>query len=129
MAKNFYRMTATARNHLKMAVRDTKRIWGGQQAKKYATEFLAGLQHIADNHQRLHSAHRCTLTEGTDFSIYLVQHRYVAYQPYGQDCVIITGIFHEKMDLPARLKELQRITRQEIDAVKREIEGSKSTPH
>jgi hypothetical protein len=29
--------------------------------------------------------------------------------------------------LPARLKELQRITRQEIDAVKREIEGSKST--
>jgi hypothetical protein len=33
------------------------------------------------------------------------------------------------MNLSARLKELQRITRHEIDAVKREIKGSKSTPH
>jgi plasmid stabilization system protein ParE len=120
-------LTKTAEKHFWQALKETRSMWGSKQAARYRIQILAGLQHIADNHQRLHSAHRCTLTEGTEFSIYLVQHRYVAYQPYGQDCVIITGIFHEKVDLPARLKELQRITRQEIDAVKREIEGSKST--
>jgi hypothetical protein len=34
----------------------------------------------------------------------LVQHRYVAYQPFRQDCVIVAGIFHENGAVPPALK-------------------------
>lgn len=46
-----YRMTPTAEAHLKQALRDTYQKWGIKQARKYNTDFLQGLQKIADNHQ------------------------------------------------------------------------------
>jgi hypothetical protein len=43
----------------------------------------------------------------------------VAFQPHNKDSIIIVGIFHESMDMPARLKELQTLTRHEITALKK----------
>lgn len=121
MPRSAYRMTNTAREHLKKAVRDTQGTWGAKQARKYNAEFLTGLQHIADNHHTFNSPHRAELAEGTVFSIHLVQHRYVAFQEHDKNTVIIAGIFHESMDISSRLKELQAMARHEIDALKREI--------
>lgn len=117
-----YRMTNTAREHLKRAVRDTHEKWGLQQARKYNAAFLAGLQYIADNHHRFNSPHRDELAEGSAFSIHLVEHRYVAFQKHDDHTVIIAGIFHENTDITSRLKELQTMARHEIDALRREID-------
>jgi plasmid stabilization system protein ParE len=126
MPRSTYRITSTAREHLKKAVRDTQRTWGAKQARKYNTDFLAGLQYIADNHQTFNSPHRDELADGTAFSIHLVEHRYVAFQEHGKNAIIIAGIFHESMDIPTRLRELQSMARHEIDALKREIDRTKT---
>ncbi len=117
MAQKTYHMTATAETHFWNALRESKQKWGRKRAEKYRIDFLAGLQHIADNHQTFNSPHRTTMAEGTAFSIHLVEHRYVAFQTYGND-VIIAGIFHEHMDVPARLNELQNMSQAEIDAIR-----------
>jgi plasmid stabilization system protein ParE len=123
MPQTTFHMTATARNHLKKAVRDTKRIWGARQARKYNTDFLDGLQHLANNHHTFHAHHRAEMANGTDFCLDLIEHRYVAFQVHNENTIIIAGIFHEKMDIPTRLKELQRMAQHEIEALKRALES------
>jgi plasmid stabilization system protein ParE len=114
-------MTATAEAHLKKAVRDTKQIWGIEQARTYAADLLEGFQYIAENHLKFHSPHRTELTKDTRFSVHLVAHRYVAFQVYDKNTVIICGLFHERMDIPTRLDELQSLTQREIEALQREL--------
>lgn len=126
MTTKTYRMTATAEGHFWKALRESKQKWGHKRAEKYRVDFLAGLQHIADSHRTFNSPHRDELAEGTAFSIHLVEHRYVAFQEHDKNTVIIAGIFHESMDIPTRLKELQGMTRHEIDGLKREIERTKT---
>jgi plasmid stabilization system protein ParE len=121
-----YRMTHTARDHLREAVRDTQKKWGQKQASRYNIAFFDGLQRLANNHHRLRSPHRDELVEGTDFSIHLIQHRYVAFQPHNPTTIIIAGIFHESMDIPTKLRELQQMARHEIDALRQEIGFSPS---
>lgn len=121
MTRN-YRMTSTAETHLKRAVRETNQKWGTKQARKYNSDFLAGLQNIADNHHYSNSSHREKITKGTSFSLYLVEHRYVAFQEYGPGTIIIAGIFHEKMDISRWLKELETASGDEITALKHEID-------
>lgn len=122
MTRKTYRMTATAEAQLKKAVRDTKQAWGIKQARKYAADLLAGFQFIAENHASLNAPHRDELAEGTAFSIHLIGHRYIAFQVHDQDTIIIVGLFHESMDIPTRLKELQGLAQHEIDSLMREID-------
>lgn len=121
MTRKTYRMTATAEAQLKKAVRDTKQKWGIKQARKYTDDLLAGFQFIAENHEGFNAPHRDGLAEGTAFSLHLIAHRYVAFQAHDQDTIFIAGLFHESMDIPARLRELQTLTREEIDILKREL--------
>ena len=114
MTRPTYRLTNTARDHLKKALKETQEKWGAKQARKYSTDFLAGLQHIADNHRTLHSPHRAQLAKDTPFSLHLVEHRYVIFQVHDPNTIIIVGIFHENMDIPSRLKELHAMTQHEI---------------
>jgi plasmid stabilization system protein ParE len=120
-------MTPTAEVHFWEALGDTTRKWGEKQAEKYRLKFLDGLQHIAENHEKFHSSHRDDLAAGTDFSVHLVEHRYVAFQAQNQNTVIIAAIFHESMDIPTRLRELQTMGRHEIDILRREIGHLRTT--
>lgn len=113
-----YWMTPTAGEHYRKAVSDTKDKWGIVQAEKYRIALKRGFQYIAEKHQSFNSSHRQGLAEGTEFSLHLVEHRYVVFQKY-DDGVIIAGIFHESMDIPTRLKELQDMSKKEIDIIKK----------
>jgi plasmid stabilization system protein ParE len=121
MPRHKYHTTATAESHFWEALRNTKEFWGEKQAEKYRIKFLQGLQYIADNHQKIHSYHRKKLAEGTDFSLHLVEQRYVVYQTHDKYNVIIAGIFHEQMDIPKRLEELQKMSKAEISALKKAL--------
>ena len=61
------------------------------------------------------------------FSIHRVEHRYVAFQVHDAKTIIIAGFFHESMDIPNRLLELQSMTQPEMDALKRRIASAGST--
>jgi plasmid stabilization system protein ParE len=121
-----YALTPTARNQIRYAFQETRSQWGLQQAKKYRHALLSGLQNLADNHQSLRTSYREKLAEGTSFSIHLIEHRYAAFQEYDANTIIIAGIFHESMDIPARLKELQDMTRNEISTLKRELTAAQN---
>ncbi|MEI7668939.1 MAG: type II toxin-antitoxin system RelE/ParE family toxin [Pseudomonadota bacterium] len=121
-----YCMTETAENHFWKALHESKQKWGHKRAAKYRVDFLKGLQHIAESHQTFNSPHREELSEGTEFSIHLVEHRYVAFQEYDKNTIIIVGIFHENMDISTRLKELQSMAQQEIEVLKRDIERTQN---
>jgi plasmid stabilization system protein ParE len=123
MSSATYRMTRTARAHLEKAVRDTARQWGTLQARKYLDAFRTGLQDLAERHRTIHSPHRAELSAGTAFSVHLVEHRYVAFQVHDEKTITIAGIFHESMDIPNRLLELQNMTLPEIDALRRRIKA------
>jgi toxin ParE1/3/4 len=118
MVRHRFHMTATARGHLKEAVRETKRKWGAAQARKYTTDFLFGLQNLAKNHAMLRASFRKIMTEGTQFRVHRLEHRYVVFQEHDAYNLIIVGIFHEKMDVPARIQELALMTGEEIVAIK-----------
>ena len=118
MTSRSYRMTPTAEAHFWQALRDTKEKWGKQKAEKYRVKFLAELQNLADNHPFTPTAHRKKLAAGTTFSLHLIEHRYVVFQECDKNTLIIVGIFHESMDIPARLRELQGLASREIDAIK-----------
>lgn len=105
-----YRLTATAEAHLRHVVRNTHHRYGINQAKKYNDALLQGFQSIAEKHLTFHSPHRNELAKDTVFSIHLVEHHYVVFQEQDQRTIVIVGIFHESMDIPSRLRELQTIT-------------------
>jgi plasmid stabilization system protein ParE len=119
-------ITPTARKHIRKILDDTRDQWGSRQATKYRRDLMGGLQRIADNPQRFRSPHREELVEGTEFAVHLVKHHYVAFQTHYTDGVIIAGMFHESMDIPTKLRELQQMARHEIDALRREIGFSPS---
>jgi toxin ParE1/3/4 len=121
MARHKFHMTKTARDHLKDAVRETKRKWGAALARKYGGDFQLGLQKLAKNHAILRATFRQIMTEGTEFRVHRLEHRYVVFQEHDLYNLIIVGIFHEKMDVPARIQELAMMTRAEIDAIKNMI--------
>jgi plasmid stabilization system protein ParE len=121
MAKHHYHLTATADQHFWDALQYTREQWGGLQARAYRLELLEAFQYIAENHSRLRTPHREGLAEGTDFSLHLAGHRYIAFVPHERYHVIIAGIFHESMDIPAHLKKLQLLSREEIAAAKRAL--------
>ncbi len=121
MMTKTYHLTTTAEISFWQALRETEKKWGHARAEKYRLDFLAGLQDIADNHRTFHSPHRAALAEGTPFSLHLVEHRYVVFQAMDENTIIISGIFHENMDIPTRLKELQKLGKHEIAALQRRI--------
>ncbi|MCO5118904.1 MAG: type II toxin-antitoxin system RelE/ParE family toxin [Burkholderiaceae bacterium] len=119
-----YWMTPTARLHVRRAIQETREKWGLHQAGAYRRDLQTGFQKIADEHTTFNAPHREDLAVGTAFTLHLVAHRYVAFQAWRGD-VIIAGLFHERMDIPVRLQELQGLTPQEIDALKREIDAAR----
>ncbi len=122
-----YRLTRTARAHLEKILRDTARKWGYEQAASYRRALSEGFRYIADNHQNFNSPHREELAEGRDFSVHLVEHHYVSFRVHDAGSVIIAAIFHERVNIPARLRELQSMRRHEIAALEDQIERERAS--
>ena len=122
MNRRTYYLTDTALVHLEKAIRDTARRWDLDQAATYRDALLNGFQDIAENHKGFNFLHRNDLAKGTDFSLHLVEHHYVAFKARENGDVIIVGLFYERMNIPVRLKELQCMSLPEIAALEDEIE-------
>lgn len=110
-------MTATAEETFWDVIDETLERWGVRQADKYLDQLVGGFQYIADHHETLGNPHRYTLTKGTQFSVHLVVHRYIAYVVRKDGTVIIAGLFYERMDIPACLKDLESLGSEEIAAL------------
>jgi plasmid stabilization system protein ParE len=118
MVTHRYHMTATAESHFWAALDESQERWGARRAEKYRIDFLSGLQSLAKNHTMLRATFRNVMTEGAEFRVHRLEHRYVVFQEHDEFNLIIAGIFHEKMDIPSRIGELAMMTGDEIAAIK-----------
>lgn len=124
MSRARFFLTETAFRQLDDIIYRTALDHGPDQAEKYKQQQLAGFETIAQEHETLRTAHREALAKDTPFRLHLVEHHYVVYQSHDAFNVIIVGILHERMDIPTRLRELQSLSRHEIDVLRREIDRS-----
>jgi hypothetical protein len=61
------------------------------------------------------------MTQGTAFRVHRLEHRFVVFQEHDAHNLIVVGIFHERMDIPACIQELALMTGEEIAAIKEMI--------
>lgn len=121
MGKGQYFLTAGALEDYRAIILQSARKYGKAQAKRYRAQLRKGFERLAAESSRLQTAHRKALAEGTHFSLHLVQHHYVVYQPYRKNTVVIAALLSEVMDIPTRLMELQHMRAHEIALLKQEI--------
>lgn len=117
-----YHLTETALSQFETVIRETAYRWGWRQAETYRDALLEGFQEIAVGHPTLHSPHRAALASGTGFSLHLVEHHYVCFTLHDKATVIVAGLFHEAMNIPARLNELRTMSTDEIAALQDAID-------
>ena len=117
-----YHLTPTALTHLEEAVRMTARKWGREQAKIYDAALEKGFKEITKQGESIMTDFRTDMAKGTDFSLHLVEHHYVAFKIHDDNNVIIVGVFHEKMNIPVKLKRLQQMSQGEISDLRDEID-------
>jgi plasmid stabilization system protein ParE len=118
-----FHTTPTAEAHFLDALDESLEKWGEMRTEQYRLDFLAGLEKLAKNHRSIGTGHRTAMTQGTDFKLHLMEHRYVVFQTHDAFNIIIAGIFHERMDIPTRLLELALLTKDEIAAIVQQIDG------
>lgn len=105
--------TPTALEHFRNILIYTKKNYGTEQMHKYSALLKKGFSEIAKNHQH-EEGKRTDWKNNTGFELQNIQHYYVVYKIIRGNILVITGIFHNSMDIPTRLKELQRMSQQEI---------------
>jgi len=116
-----YHLTPTAFTHLQEVVRTTARKWGLKQAKAYEASLEEGFKEIAREGKTIMTDFRAGMVRSTDFSLHLVEHHYVPFVVLDEHHVIIAGLFHERMNIRARLNELHSKGRDEIALLAAEI--------
>ncbi|MGJ7582562.1 type II toxin-antitoxin system RelE/ParE family toxin [Variovorax sp. RHLX14] len=121
MIQPTYCLTRTALSHFEEVIRETARRWGWRQAESYRDALLAGFDGIAKDNLASRPSRRQAIAQGTDFSLHLVEHHYVCFIRRDHASVIVAGLFHERMNIPVRLKELQALSSGEIAALQATI--------
>ncbi len=105
-------ITPLASEHLREIARHGIRKWGMAQALAYTEAFDKAFQYIADHHDRLPDKLRLS---GYDrLNLHAVGSHYVVFVVLGPGRVAITSVLHQHMDVPTRLRELQKRTANEI---------------
>lgn|GEM_PF-1829892 len=116
-----YFLTETATSQYRKIIFYTAQKFGVEQAKKYRAQLRKGILKIAEKNISIKTSFREETASHTSFSIHLVVHHYIAFQVQTNKHIIIAGIFHESMDLPARLLQLQEMSKKEIAAINRQF--------
>ncbi|HVZ29325.1 MAG TPA: type II toxin-antitoxin system RelE/ParE family toxin [Asticcacaulis sp.] len=116
MASRWY-LTAEALANLRDIARRSVKIWGRDQAKIYHADLEAGFKIIAERHARLP---RKPAGIGA-LRLHRIKHHYAVFWVLADDCVVITNVMHERMDVSTRLRVLQTKLESDVGEVRRTI--------
>ena len=106
----------TALENYRLAIRETARIWSPQQAKTYGRLLRKGFEEIPDAYARV----RFKKDERVGSSlirIHKIEYHYAAYIVVDHMKFIIAAVLHERMDIPAQLRTVERITDREYEVL------------
>ena len=114
-----YYLTPTALTHMREVAVGGRDRWGEARGFQYLEALYSSFQHIADRHDALPK--RTRLTGASKIQLHRVGSHYVAFvilMPYH---IAVTSILHQHMDVPARLRELQARTDDEVGDIRAAI--------
>lgn len=106
----------TALENYRLAVRETARVWSPQQAKAYGRLLRKGFDEIPDAYARLRSRKDERVGDSL-FRLHKIEHHYAAYIFVDDDTFVIAAVLHERMDIPAQLRTVERLTDREYEAL------------
>lgn len=96
-----YVLTEAAEADLRAVIRYTRREWGDPQVRKYIQDLERGIKRLA----LAQGAWRDVSMLYPDMRLAHVAHHYVFCLPRDNKPALIVAIFHERMDLMARLAQ------------------------
>lgn len=100
----------------RLAVRETARKWSPQQAKAYGRQLRKGFEEIPEAYARVRT--RNDERVGTSlFRLHKIEHHYAAYIVVDETTFVIAAVLHERMDIPAQLQTVARLTDWEYEAL------------
>lgn len=96
-----YQLTADADADLSGIAAYTIETWGIEQARRYEAALVAHFAAIARSTVRC----RAPFKDRPDFLVSRCEHHYVFHRVRNNQCPLILAVFHERMNLMARLRE------------------------
>ena len=103
----------TAMDSYRLAVRETARKWSPQQAKVYGRRLRQGFEEIPEAVRN-----RKDERVGTSlFRLHKIEHHYAAYIVVDETTFVIAAVLRERMDIPAQLLTVERLTDREYEAL------------
>lgn len=106
----------TALENYRLAIRETARIWSPQQAKAYGRLLRKGFDEIPDAYARLRARKEQRVGD-TLFRLHKIEHHYAAYIVVDDKTFVIGAVLHERTDIPAQLRVVERLTDREYEAL------------
>ena len=106
----------TAMENYRLAVRETARKWSPQQAKAYGRRLRQGFEEIPEVYARVRNK-KDERVGISLFRLHKIEHHYAAYIVVDETAFVIAAVLHERMDIPAQLLTVERLTDREYEAL------------
>ncbi|MBY3206110.1 type II toxin-antitoxin system RelE/ParE family toxin [Rhizobium laguerreae] len=106
----------TALDNYRLAVRETARKWSTEQAKAYGRLLRAGFEGIPEAYVRVRIK-KDERAGNSLFRLHKIEHHYAVYIVVDDSTFIIAAVLHERMDIPAQLRTIERLTDREYAAL------------
>ncbi|EJZ16946.1 type II toxin-antitoxin system RelE/ParE family toxin (plasmid) [Rhizobium sp. Pop5] len=106
----------TALDNYRLAVRETARKWSSEQAKAYGRLLRVGFEGIPEAYARV-KAKKEERVGNSLFRLHKIEHHYAVYIVVDDATFVIAAVLHERMDIPAQLQAIERLTHREYEAL------------
>ncbi|NKM23743.1 type II toxin-antitoxin system RelE/ParE family toxin [Rhizobium laguerreae] len=106
----------TALDNYRLAVRETARKWSAEQAKAYGRLLRAGFEGIPEAYARVRIK-KDERAGNSLFRLHKIEHHYAAYIVVDDSTFVIAAVLHERMDIPAQLRTIERLSDREYEAL------------
>ena len=106
----------TALENYRLAIRETARIWSPQQAKAYGRLLRKGFEEIPEAYARVRMKKDERVGHSL-FRLHKIEHHYAAYIVVEDATFVVAAVLHERMDIPAQLRIVERLTDREYEAL------------
>ncbi|WP_163872532.1 type II toxin-antitoxin system RelE/ParE family toxin [Rhizobium laguerreae] len=106
----------TALDNYRLAVRETARKWSTEQAKAYGRLLRAGFEGIPEAYARVRIK-KDERAGNSLFRFHKIEHHYAVYIVVDDSTFVIAAVLHERMDIPAQLRTIERLTDREYEAL------------
>jgi plasmid stabilization system protein ParE len=105
-----------ALDNYRLAVRETARKWSPEQAKAYGRLLRAGFEGIPEAYARVRTKSDERVGNSL-FRLHKIEHHYAVYIVADDATFVIAAVLHERMDIPAQLRAIERLTDREYEAL------------